>query len=373
MITPDAQRSFFATGLGRDTFTVEILVMALTPTPAAATHISAQALDAIAGQLPQLSFDATQDPAVTAAAREYLRHYNLPQDSKPLQDSQRPAAQNPNPLAKEQLAPPCIHRWGTLHTGNYTIACHYWHPVASARGTVFLVHGYFDHVGLYGHLVRYLLARDYSVVAFDLPGHGLSSGERVSIASFDHYADVFDAVLQQAATHLPRPWNAVGQSTGGAIILKYLLEHRDHRSQFTQIALLAPLIHPYRWAWNKLVYLAAHRFIGRIGRKFVANSGNRAFLQFLSGQDPLQDRYIPLEWIGAMKHWTETFRRLPTNPFPVCIVQGDQDTTLDWRYNLKALAHKFPNAKIHIVPGARHHLANETPALRNQVFAAMGL
>ncbi len=345
--------------------------MPATAPPVTTAAISAQALGAIAGQLPPLSFDATRDPAVTPAAREYLRHYDLPQEHKRARHN---SSLSPR-LAQTEDQPPveCIHRWGTLHTGDYTIACHYWHPVIAARGTVFLVHGYFDHVGLYGHLVRYLLARDYSVVAFDLPGHGLSSGERVSIASFDHYAEVFDAVLQRAATHFPRPWHAVGQSTGGAIILKHLLENRESATPFARIALLAPLIHPYRWRWNKLVYLAAHRFVRRIGRKFVVNSGNRAFLQFLSARDPLQDRYIPLEWIGAMKRWTENFRHLPSNPFPVCIVQGDQDTTLDWRYNLKVLAHKLPNAKIHIVPGARHHLANETPELRRQIFAAMAL
>ncbi len=336
-----------------------------------AAPISAQALGVIARHLPQLSLDATQDPTVTAAARAYLRHYNLPEEPKLTRDMGDPATHHPR--ADDEASSECIHRWGVLHTGDYTIACHYWHPVVAAKGTVFLVHGYFDHVGLYGHLVHYLLARDYSVVAFDLPGHGLSSGERVSIASFDHYAEVFDAVLTRAAAHFPRPWRAVGQSTGGAVILKCLLEQRGDTPQFAHIALLAPLVHPYRWTWNKLVYLVAHRFIKRIGRKFVTNSGNRAFLQFLSGQDPLQDRYIPLEWIGAMKRWTENFRRLPVSSFPVCIVQGDRDTTLDWRYNLKVLAHKLPNAKIHIVPGARHHLANETPELRSQIFAAMDL
>lgn len=327
--------------------------MASSAVPTTEIPITAQALARIAHELPPLTFDPEQDAPVTEAARHYLNHYNLPQQNS--------------------TSPDCVHRWGTLHTGQYTIACHYWRPTANTAGTVFVVHGYFDHVGLYGHLVHYLIERGYAVVAFDLPGHGLSSGERVSIASFDHYADVFAAVLKQCATHFPRPWSAVGQSTGGAVILKHLLENRGDPQQFARIALLAPLIHPYRWVWNKLIYLAAHRFITRIGRKFVVNSGNRAFLQFLSGQDPLQDRFIPLEWIGAMKRWTETFRRLPQNSFPVCIVQGDKDTTLDWRYNLKALRHKLPNAKIHMVTGARHQLANETPELRTEIFAALDL
>lgn len=47
-------------------------------------------------------------------------------------------------------------------------------------GTAFVVHGYFDHLGLYRHLLERLLERHWRVVLWDLPGHGLSSGARAS-------------------------------------------------------------------------------------------------------------------------------------------------------------------------------------------------
>ena len=42
------------------------------------------------------------------------------------------------------------------------------------KGTVFVMHGYYDHVGIYDHIIEYLIDQRFSVVAFDLPGHGLS-------------------------------------------------------------------------------------------------------------------------------------------------------------------------------------------------------
>lgn len=306
-------------------------------------------LDAIAlvlQQMPALQFDPVADRTTdsSAALNTYLHHYAI--------DFQA-------------LLPDVRHYCGRFATQGFRIACHYWLP-PSPRGTVFVVHGYFDHCGLYGHLFLDLLQRQYAVVAFDLPGHGLSDGERATIASFDRYVAVFAAILDQCRAHMPRPWHTVGQSTGGAIVVQYLLN--GEHGTFVHIALLAPLIRPHHWGINRLIYLAVRRFTHQVARKFVVNSGDRVFLAFLANSDPLQNRYLPVQWVGAMKEWGERFRRLPASDLPVNIIQGDADTTVDWRYNLKALAAKFPAARIRLIPGAMHHLVNETPALRDQVF-----
>jgi alpha-beta hydrolase superfamily lysophospholipase len=311
--------------------------------------LSVAALDLLRHCLPPLVFDPAEavDSAAVPAAASYLGHYGL-----------------------ELAAMPqgVRHAMGALAAGGYQIAAHCWFHPASG-GTAFVVHGYFDHVGLYGHLIRHLLGRGLNVVAFDLPGHGLSDGERVTIASFDHYVEVFEALLD-AADGLPRPWHGVGQSTGGAIVLHHLLRAAEH--PFAGVALLAPLVHPRRWGINRLIYLAARRWRRQIPREFVANSGDPAFLEFVAHRDPLQARHLPLEWIGAMKRWTEELHELPPSNRAASVIQGDADTTLDWRYNLRLLRKKLPNGRFHLLPGARHHLVNETAPIREQVFAALG-
>lgn len=305
--------------------------------------------------LPNLSFSPTSDTPSDQLphAASYLKHYQLNELS---------AACGEHPGARHYL--------GKLQTAGYHIASQYWLP-EKPIGTVFVVHGYFDHSALYRHLFSYLLQKGYAVVTFDLPGHGLSDGELASIASFDHYVEAFDGLLTLCANHLPQPWHAVGQSTGGAIVLKHLLEEPDGKSLFKHIALLAPLLHPQGWNMGRLTYHLVHRFISHIKRDFKNNSGDTEFLDFLKNKDPLQSRHIPLEWVGSMKRWTEEFHDLPVNHKAITIIQGDKDLTLDWRYNLKQFRQKLPNVKIAMIDNAQHHLVNEAAHLRRQAFAAM--
>lgn len=308
------------------------------------------ALDRLRHKLPPLAFDPAtdRDSGTLPGATDYLHHYRLEPDSFP---------------------PGVHHAMGTVATAGYRIAAHCWrHP--AAQGTAFVVHGYYDHVGLYGHLIRHLIGRGLNVVAFDLPGHGLSDGARVTIASFDEYTQVLEGILARAAA-LSAPWYGVGQSTGGAILLKYLLAGGD-APPFARIALLAPLVHPRQWAFNRLVYLATRPWRAAIARKFMVNSGDPQFVDFVQRRDPLQERHLPLEWIGAMKHWAEEVHRLPASPYPAVVVQGDADTTLDWRYNLRLLRRKLPQGRFELLPGGQHHLVNEAEPIRARVFAALG-
>ena len=328
----------------------------MVTTPTAATPIAVtQSLQRLHETLPPLHFvpDTDTPSQQIPDADSYLRHYKLA---------------DINTAAQAQHG--TRHFLGKLNTAGYNVACQYWLP-RNAKGTVFVVHGYFDHSALYRHLFSYLLERGYAVVTFDLPGHGLSDGERASIASFDHYVEAFDGLLAACADRLPQPWHAVGQSTGGAIVLKHLLEEVNGQSLFEHIALLAPLLHTRHWGRGRLTYRLLRRFISRIKRDFKTNSGDAAFLDFLKHNEPLQSRHIPLEWVGSMKRWTEEFHDLPFNHKALTIIQGDKDMTLDWRYNMAHFAQKLPNAKIEIIAGAQHHLVNEAENLRNEAFAAM--
>jgi lysophospholipase len=70
--------------------------------------------------------------------------------------------------------PGCEHFAGTVASGPHRLAVHRW-QLPDATATLLLVHGYYDHTGLYGKLVEYGLSRGFNVLIFDLPGHGLSS------------------------------------------------------------------------------------------------------------------------------------------------------------------------------------------------------
>ena len=171
-----------------------------------------------------------------------------------LRASLRPLAAA-QPLTAEQQAYQAFYqlnrlvvqtRLGCFQAGGYQIAVQAWWP-EQPRATLIVQHGYYDHMGLYRHLIEWALGMGFAVVACDLPGHGLSSGARADIGEFGEYQLVLQALLAEAAAlQLPAPWHLCGQSTGGAILLDYRL-HGGAPAQLGETILLAPLVRPPAW------------------------------------------------------------------------------------------------------------------------------
>jgi len=293
-------------------------------------------------QLPALH-EASGD---TASWLAYRRFYGLPQQ-------------------------PGLHsRLGWVSAGGRRIAVQGWWR-DDARATVLLLHGYYDHMGLYRHVFDWALAMNFAVLSCDLPGHGLSEGEPASIGDFAEYQAVLGALLESAGRlGLPQPWHLFGQSTGGAILLDYLLTGTP-RPQLGQSVLLAPLVRPPAWGRSKLSYHLLNPFVRQIGRRFSANSADPDFLDFVR-RDPLQAHVLPVAWVGALARWIPRIERAPVSAQRPLIIQGDADMTVDWRHNLAVLADKFRGAEQLILPGARHHLVNEEATQRARLFALLG-
>lgn len=275
----------------------------------------------------------------------------------------------------ERKMPGVSHYFGHFSSGKYDIVAHYFSVDTAtekkSRGTCFLLHGYFDHAGLFAHLIEYCLCRDLNVVIYDLPGHGLSTGERVSIPSFSEYVTVLRDALKLFENIAPQPWHAIAQSTGAAVLMDYLLQ--ELAPSFDKVVLLAPLLRAADWRWLKVAYWVGQKFLERVPRRFGINSNYQSFTHFVEHDDPLQTHYISIRWVDALLRWESRFEYFPPLQKPLLIVQGQRDTTVDWRYNIPVIRQKFPRAKYMPLQDAYHHLANESPEIRQKIVAAMDL
>ncbi|WFE70210.1 alpha/beta hydrolase [Halomonas sp. M1] len=260
---------------------------------------------------------------------------------------------------------------GFIDTGRFALWCQVWSP-PRPTGTAFVIHGYFDHLGLYRHLLGCLLAQGWRVVLWDLPGHGLSSGPRAEIEDFDDYQHCLMHLQTalQVQGMAPKPWLGVGQSTGAAILATDALTRRE-ASGWSGIVLLAPLVRPWRWSQASWLHLIASPFVKELPRNYRPNSTDEQFTEFLRDHDPLQPERLSVVWITAMRRWMPRLLALQPNPLPTLILQGEQDLTVDWEWNLDVLAEKFPNAEVHRHPDARHHLVNEAEPIRDVLFEAL--
>lgn len=256
---------------------------------------------------------------------------------------------------------------GRFTVDGYDVVAQAWYP-AQPVATLLVMHGYYDHMGLYRHVVDWGLQMGFAVLACDLPGHGLSSGPRASINEFDEYQAVLKGLLLEAANlDLPQPWHLLGQSTGAAIVLDYMLSAPAHPNLGRSI-LLAPLVRPHGWRWSRLSYEVMRHFVKQIPRRFSENSGDLAFLKFIQSSDPLQPDVLPTAWVGALSRWIPRIEGAAASTHSPIIIQGEADMTVDWQYNLPVLQSKFDKPDILRLADARHHLVNEREALRQEYF-----
>ncbi len=303
-------------------------------------------LDALVANIKSL--DPTRPPATSDAEREYFRFYGI---------------------NFEQHNDNITHHFGHIPCDRFDIVAHYYENKLAVE-TCFIVHGFYDHAGLYGNIIDYCLKRNFSVVIFDLPGHGLSTGERASIASFEDYQLVLASVLLFFKGKAPSPWNAIGQSTGSAILMDFLL---SGEKIFAKTVLLAPLVRPRGWPVSKVIYTVAKPWLSHIKRKYADTSNDQVFHDFIQYKDPLQARRLPLQWVGALKQWIRKFITAKPSPLKPLVIQGMSDVTVDWPYNIGLIQKKFPKAKIFYLKTAKHHLANESEVIRKTIFSALDI
>jgi alpha-beta hydrolase superfamily lysophospholipase len=272
---------------------------------------------------------------------------------------------------------PAIHDQGYLRAGDHRIHVQIFQPLSKATGTVWLLHGYLEHSALYQPMIAEFLEQGFAVLTLDLPGHGLSSGEETGISDFTVYQmmlnDVHCWVADQDQRKLPKPWLGVGQSTGGAIWMDHLL-NRCHYKQtplVDRVLLLSPLVRPAKSAWwhNPVGLTIIRKIKHNIPRKFRRNNSNPEFLRFVRLQDPLQPRMMAMSWILALSRWMVYMERLPASRFPVWLVQGARDQTVNWQYNNKYVHRKFRVKVTLLIEDASHQLINECAEIRAPLTA----
>lgn len=297
----------------------------------------------LVAQLPQLEADRPINPQ----ARQYAAYYGIDFSDE----------------VRQHL--------GRIRVDGFDVALQVWRPSAP-RGTLFILHGYYDHMGLYRHVIRWALEQRLAVLAFDLPGHGLSSGERASIDSFLRYQQVLDGVIEHAGLwKLPAPWHYLGQSTGGAILIDRLL-HGEVPEQSGRTILMAPLVRPRQWGVSQFSLKLLGGFIQQLGRRFTDNSTDEEFLAFIRERDPLQPQVLPVAWVQALDKWIPHIEAaVPADHRPL-IVQGQADGTVDWQHNIRVLQDKFDDPELLYLPDARHHLANEKADFRQRYLDWLG-
>ena len=75
---------------------------------------------------------------------------------------------------------------------------------------------------------------------------------------------------------------------------------------------------------------------------------------------------MSVRWVGALRRWLKGLPETDLGVGPALVIQGDEDNTVAWRYNLKVISKLFPGSEVAYLPGGGHQLANESAAIRER-------
>lgn len=201
---------------------------------------------------------------------------------------------------------------------------------------VVLMHGWGGRAAQLRSYVAPLLARGYSVVAFDAPGHGMTGGRESSIV---HMAAAFEAVLRQTG-----PVHAViGHSVGGAVSA-YVL---SRGAQVGKAVLLAPPASLTEYS---------HRF----ARLLRLPEAVRALMQAQI------ERRFGIRWSDF-----EVEATAPKLAQPALIVHDIDDRDNPFRDGERYARH-WPGARLVATHGLGHHGALRDSAVINEVVGFIG-
>ncbi len=265
------------------------------------------------------------------------------------------------------------HHLGAVRVNDLSVAVQQFVPAGDSRGTVVLLHGYLDHSALNGRAIEEFVDWGFTVVAYDMPGHGLSDGESADIADFSVYADVLLAVLQDVCADTAKPLHLVAHSTGTPAVLGALHQRRENPiPDLGKVILLAPLIHSWGEQLSTVGHTAVRPFVKRVPRiqRRVSHDGH--FVRMLRQGNPMRIRSVPLHWFSELRKWQRQVHRWdPLPEVSATVLQGTGDKVVAWQKNLPALRALLPAAHVHTVEGAFHHLLNEDRPHREPVYTTL--
>lgn len=258
------------------------------------------------------------------------------------------------------------HFFGTFDSNDFSLAAHIYRP-REYKATVVIVHGYLEHCGLLSKLIKFLLEDNFAVAVFDLPGNGLSSGASADIEDFSQYTQSLKDFLAVLEPHMAKPYHLIGFSTGGSCTIDYLLMEKGE--DFDKVILAAPLVRSVFWDASKIGYKFGQIFGKDVKRIFRRVSSDDEFLQFIKNKDPLQARKVPFRWTKALYDWNDRIADAKASEKPIFVIQGRDDKIVDYKFNIRFIRSKFPNAQIKFIENGRHELFNESIEIREEVFS----
>lgn len=251
--------------------------------------------------------------------------------------------------------------------GEPTLRYEVYPPEGKPSGSIFLTHGFAEHLGRYRHVVAALNARGLLVACYDLRGHGHSEGPRGYIERFDDYLRDARGLLGHLQGN--DAWRAcgkpvlIGHSLGGLITFLLGLEMQEEArgavlsSPFFGLALHVP-------APKRLAGILLSRVLPKLALPSDLHGKDLTHDSEIAqayDEDPLLVKKVPARWFTeSMAAQQSALERASAWKLPLLLLHGGADKVASPTAS-RAIFSRIddPRKELRILDNQYHEIFNE--------------
>jgi len=229
--------------------------------------------------------------------------------------------------------------------------------LTESKKLVIISHGIAEHIGRYEKFISNLVKAGFSVVGYDLEGHGLSGGNKGNIKSYKN----FISTLHELVNHYRSRFDKIflfGHSMGGGIVCAYNGLYQDVDGI---IASGASVYTPKSAMILKFIPGALMGFIKK-QTKFGSDLTHDEKIVKNYQTDPLVLKYFYIKLVNEMFIKCTNFIKKNTKKMvtPILFVHGAKDTIVSPSLPKKLFSKLLVKDKeIIIYPRSKHEILND--------------
>jgi alpha-beta hydrolase superfamily lysophospholipase len=238
-----------------------------------------------------------------------------------------------------------------------------WQTEKDPKGAIGLIHGLGEHSGRYSQWAGWLNEAGYSVLSYDLRGHGKSGGPRGHVNSFEDFLRDTDMLISEIKSRFAnRTYFLYGHSLGAIIAASYVLHRKPQLDGVILIGLATKT--PLQDQKGK-IFLA--KILGSVAPKFTMDSGldpetiskdPEVVSRYVN--DPLVHKTVTTGFANSSIHeisWIN--QHVGEWKLPLLLMHGELDI-LGYPQGSQEFASKVQgDCTLKIWPGLKHEVHNE--------------
>lgn len=273
----------------------------------------------------------------------------------------------------------------------------YWQTTTRCRGTVFVLPGRTEFIEKYFEVTADLLKRGFNVLVLDWRGQGLSGRtlkeepEKNHITDFSLLGrDLKELLILAGRKRIPKPWYALGHSTGALCFMQYLADTPSGDAKFEKAVFTSPLFGLRFWLLGEAQVrrMVKNAFAKGREKDFVPGHGKygwkaKSFLtrgRLTSDKDRFSDTAwffdenpalaiggVTYGWLGAALKTTSMIQQSDLARkirIPMLFVLAGQERVVD-SGSAEAFIARIPTASMVKLQDARHEILMERDEIRD--------